>query len=168
VIDLGLALMGLWLFIQPNPTSLLFGAAALRTLLGARAPRGERPAFFITIEALTSAANLTAASLLLSCIASPAASVRAQIMAAVGTALVVRTAAFAMLMHAENVLAWLTHGAQIGLAVGLAVALAAVALPRGLRMIFAALLIMAHRARQPRRPILSLGLAQGLRQRGIS
>jgi hypothetical protein len=68
---------------------------------------------------------------------------RAQIMALVGTALVVRTAAFAILMRAENVLAWLTHGAQIGLAVGLAVALAAVALPRGLRMIFAALLIMA-------------------------
>jgi hypothetical protein len=68
---------------------------------------------------------------------------RGQILALVGTALVVRTAAFAILMRAENVLAWLTHGAQIGLAVGLAVALAAVALPRGLRMIFAALLIMA-------------------------
>jgi VanZ family protein len=143
VIDLGLALMGLWLFIQLNPTSLLFGAGDLRELLGAREPRGERPAFFITIEALTSAANLTAASLLLSCLASSAASVRAQVMALVGTALVVRTAAFAILMRAENVLAWLTHGAQIGLAVGLAVALAAVALPRGLRMTFAALLIMA-------------------------
>ena len=41
-----------------------------------------------------------------------------------------KTAAFAILMRAENVLAWLTPGAQIGLAVGLAVALAAVALPR--------------------------------------
>jgi len=140
--DLGLALMGLWLFIQLNPTSLLFGAGDLRELLGAREPRGERPAFFITIEALTSAANLTAASLLLSCLTSSAASVRTQIVALVGAALVVRTAAFAILMRAENVLAWLTHGAQIGLAAGLAVALAAVALPRGLRMIFAALLIM--------------------------
>jgi hypothetical protein len=142
VIDLGLALMGLWLFIQLNPSSLLFGAGDLRELLGAREPRGERPAFFITIEALTAAANLTAASLLLSCLASPVAAVRAQIVALAGAALVVRTAAFAILMRAENVLAWLTHGAQIGLAVGLAVALAAVALPRGLRMILAALLLM--------------------------
>src|SRR5262249_15983432 len=143
VIDLGLALMGLWLFIQLNPTSLLFGAGDLRELLGAREPRGERPAFFITIEALTSAANLTAAGLLLSCLASSAASVRAQIVTLVCAALVVRTAAFAILMRAENVLAWLTHGAQIGLAIGIAVVLGAVALPRGLRMTFAALLIMA-------------------------
>lgn len=143
VIDLGLALMGLWLFIQLNPTSLLFGAGDLRELLGAREPRGERPAFFITIEALTSAANLTAASLLLSCLATSAASVRAQIATLIGTALVVRAAAFAILMRAESVLAWITHGAQIGLAVGVAVALAAVALPRGWRMILAALLIMA-------------------------
>ena len=142
-IDLGLALMGLWLFIQLNPTSLLFGAGDLREFLGTREPRGERPAFFITIEALTSAANLTAASLLLSCLASSGAWVRRQILTLVGAALVVRTAAFAILMRAENVLAWLTHGAEIGLAVGLAVALAAVALPRGLRMILAALLIMA-------------------------
>ena len=142
-IDLGLALMGLWLFIQLNPTSLLFGAGDLRELLGAREPRGERPAFFITIEALTSAANLTAAGLLLSCLASSAASVRAQIVTLVAAALVVRTAAFAILMRAENVLAWLTHGAQIGLAIGIALVLGAVALPRGLRMMFAALLLMA-------------------------
>src|ERR1051325_7084358 len=137
--DLGLALMGLWLFIQLHPTSLLFGAGDLRELLGAREPRGERPAFFITIEALTSAANLTAAGLLLSCLASSAASVRAQIVTLVCAALVVRTAAFAILMRAENVLAWLTHGAQIGIAL----VLGAVALPRGLRMMFAALLLMA-------------------------
>ncbi|HEY7238080.1 MAG TPA: VanZ family protein [Burkholderiales bacterium] len=142
-IDLGLALMGLWLFIQLNPTSLLFGAGDLRELLGTREPRGERPAFFITIEALTSAANLTAAGLLLSCLASSAAAVRVQIVALAAAALVVRAAAFAILMRAENVLAWLTHGAQIGLAVGVAVALGVVALPRGVRMMLAALLIMA-------------------------
>jgi VanZ family protein len=142
-IDLGLALMGLWLLIQLNPTSLLFGAGDLRELLGAREPRGERPAFFITIEALTAAANLVAASLLLSSIASPGARLRVQIAALVGAALIVRTAAFAILMRAENVFAWLTHGAQIGLAAGIVIAALAIALPRGLRMMLAALLIMA-------------------------
>jgi len=143
VVDLGLALMGLWLFIQLNPTTLLFGAGDLREFVGAREPRGERPEFFITIEALTAAANLTAASLLLSCLAAPGVALRAQIALLIGAALVVRTAAFAIVMRAENVFAWLTHGAQIGLAVGLVAAFLAVALPRGLRMILAALLIMA-------------------------
>jgi VanZ family protein len=143
VIDLGLALMGLWLFIQLNPTSLLFGAGDLRELVGAREPRGERPEFFITIEALTAAANVTAASLILSSLAARRAGLRLYVAVLVGTALVVRTAAFAILMRAENVLAWLTHGAQIGLAIGVVVALAAVALPRGWRLILAALLIMA-------------------------
>ena len=143
VIDLGLTLMGLWLFVQLNPTTLLFGAGDLREFLGAREPRGERPAFFITIEALTAAANLTAASLILSSLTARAAAVRLQIALLIGAALIVRTAAFAILMRAENVLAWLTHGAQIGLAIGVVVALAAVSLPRGQRMILAALLIMA-------------------------
>jgi VanZ family protein len=142
-IDLGLALMGLWLLIQLNPTTLLFGAGDLREFLGAREPRGERPAFFITIEALTAAANLTAAGLLLSSLASPGVALRLQIAALVGAALVVRTAAFAIVMRAENVFTWLTLGAQIGLAAGVVLALLAVGLPRGLRLILAALLIMA-------------------------
>jgi VanZ family protein len=143
VIDLGLALMGLWLFIQLNPTTLLFGAGDLREFLGAREPRGERPAFFITIEALTAAANLTAAGLLLSSLASPGAARRIQIATLIGAALVVRTAAFAILMRAENVFTWLTPGAQIGLGAGVVLVLLGVALPRGLRLILAALLIMA-------------------------
>jgi len=143
IIDLGLALIGLWLFIQLSPTTLLFGAGALRELIGAREPRGERPAFFITIEALTAAANLTAAGLLLSSLACAGVAIRAQIGALIGAALVVRTAAFAILMRAENVFVWLTLGAQIGLAAGVAVVLLAVALPRGLRLILAAVLIMA-------------------------
>jgi hypothetical protein len=58
-------------------------------------------------------------------------------------ALAVKTAAFAILMRAENVLAWLTHGAQIGLAVGIVVALAAIGAPRTTRLMLAAVLLMA-------------------------
>jgi VanZ family protein len=143
VIDLGLALMGLWLFIQLNPTTLLFGAGDLREMIGAREPRGERPEFFITIEALTAAANLVAAGLLLSCLAAAGGSLRLQIAALLGAALAVRTAAFAIVMRAENVFAWLTPGAQIGLAIGFALAVLAVALPRGVKLMLAAVLIMA-------------------------
>jgi VanZ family protein len=143
VVDLGLTLMGLWLFIQLNPTTLLFGAGDLREFIGAREPRGERPEFFIGIEALTAAANLTAAGLLASVLASPGAAVRAQIAILVAAALVVKTAAFAILMRAENVFAWFTPGAQVGLALGVAIVLFAASLPRGARLVTAALLIMA-------------------------
>ena len=142
-VDLGLALMGLWLFTQLNPTTLLFGAGDLREFLGAREPRGQRPEFFITIEALTAAANLTAAALLFSALAAPGKPVRLQVALLVGAALVVKTAAFAILLRAENVLAWLTPGAQIGLAVGVATAMLGVALPRRARLVLSALLIMA-------------------------
>ena len=46
-------------------------------------------------------------------------------------------------MRAENVLAWLTPGAQIGLAVGIVVALLGVALPRRARLALARCCIMA-------------------------
>ena len=141
-VDLGLALMGLWLFIQLNPTTLLFGAGDLREFLGAREPRGQRPEFFITIEALTAAANLTAAALLFSALAPPERPVRLQVALMIGAALVVKTAAFAILMRAEDVLAWLTPGAQVGLAIGVVVAMLGVALPRSARLVLAALLIM--------------------------
>jgi VanZ family protein len=142
-VDLGLALMGLWLFIQLNPTTLLFGAGDLREFLGAREPRGQRPEFFITIEALTAAANLTAAGLLFSTLAAPRAPVRTQLAALIAAALLVKTAAFAILMRAQDVFTWLTPGAQIGLAIGVVVALLGVALPRVARLVLAPMLIMA-------------------------
>jgi VanZ family protein len=143
VIDLGLALMGLWLFTQLNPTTLLFGAGDLRDFLGAREPRGQRPEFFITIEALTAAANLTAAGLLLSSLAAPRAQLRAQLAVLIVAALVVRTATFAIVMRAENIFTWVTPGAQIGIAVGMVIALLALGLPRGARLVLAAMLMMA-------------------------
>jgi len=142
-VDLGLAVMGLWLFTQLNPAMLLFGAGDLREFLGAREPRGQRPEFFIGIEAITAAANLTAAALLLSCLAAPGASLRRQLAGLIALALMVKTAAFAIIMRAENVFAWLTPGAQIGLAAGTAAAFLALALPRGVRLVAAGLLIMA-------------------------
>jgi hypothetical protein len=55
----------------------------------------------------------------------------------------VKIAAFAIVMRAEHVLVWVTPGAQIGLAAGIVVALAAMALPRVARLGLAAVLMMA-------------------------
>jgi VanZ family protein len=142
-VDAGLVILGMWLFLQLNPATLLFAAGDLRDLLAAGAGRARRPEFFVAIEAFTAAANLAGVALLLSALARPGQPVRVLFLALVGLALAVKTAAFAILGHAESVLAWLTYGAQIGLGLGLVAGLAAVALPRTVRLAVAAVLIMA-------------------------
>jgi VanZ family protein len=142
-VDFGLVLIALWLFIQLNPASLLFGAGDLRDFLAPFEGRARRPEFFVSIEAFTTAANLVAVALLLSALASPGRPVRAMAVSVVIAALAVKTAALAILMRAENVLAWLTLGAQLGLLIGVVAALAAIALPRTARLALAAVLLMA-------------------------
>ena len=142
-IDFGLVLLGLWLFTQLNPAALLFAAGDLRDLVVAAQGRARAPEFFVAIEAVTAAANLIGVGMLLSVLASPGQPVRALFVALVAAALAVKTSAFAILMRAEDVFAWLTPGAQLGLIGGVAVALGAVALPRTARLALAAVLLMA-------------------------
>ena len=141
-IEVGLVLVGLWLFTQLNPATLLFAAGDLRDLVAATPGRARRPEFFAGVEAFTAAANLVGVGLLVSALTRPGQPVRALIVALVGVALAVKIAAFAVLMHAENVLAWLTPGAQYGLLAGLAAVLFAVRMPRTARLAVAAVLLM--------------------------
>jgi VanZ family protein len=138
-VDMGLVLIGLWLFAQLNPTTLLFTGGDLRDLLVVGEGRARRPEFFISIEAVTAAANLAAVGLLFSVLGAS----RVRLAALVAAAVIVKTAAFAVLMRAESVFAWLTPGAQVGLAIGIAVALVGTAAPRIARLALAAVLIMA-------------------------
>jgi VanZ family protein len=141
--DLGLTLLGLWLFAQLNPATLPFGTGDLRDLLagavGERYPAG----MFVSIEALTTAANLCAVALLASAGLREGAPARRLVAALIAIALVVKTLAFAVLMQAEHVLAWLTPGALLGLAAGTLIAFAAMQLPRTARLALAAALLMA-------------------------
>ena len=142
-IDVGLVLIGLWLFVQLNPATLLFAAGDLRDLLAPGSGRARKPEFFVAIEAVTAAANLVGVGLLVSVLAKPGQWVRTLVCALVAVALAVKVAAFAVLMRAENVLAWLTPGAQYGLVTGLVVVLFAVSMPRTARLAVAAVLLMA-------------------------
>jgi len=139
--DLGLTLLGLWLFAQLNPATLLFGTGDLRDLF---APSGERHAakLFVSAEAATAAANLVAVTLFASAMARPQAPLLRLVAGLIGIALLVKMLAFAILMHAEHVFAWLTPGAQLGLAAGAVLALAALRLPRKARLALAAVLLM--------------------------
>ncbi len=141
--DLGLVLIALWLFTQLNPAMLLFGAGDLRDLLVAPGGPPRTPSFFAGIEAATAAANLAAVALLVSALAAPGRPLARMFIALLAAALVIKTAAFAILMRAEDVLAWLTPGAQLGLLAGVALAAAAMSLPRAARLALAAMLLMA-------------------------
>ncbi|HYL24384.1 MAG TPA: VanZ family protein [Burkholderiales bacterium] len=142
-IDFGLALLALWLFTQLNPATLLFAAGDLREWLAPGMGRARAPQFFVGIEAFIAAANLVSVGLLLSALARPGRPGRTMFLALVLAAIGVKTAAFAILLHAENVLVWLTPGARYGLAAGILLALAALAMPRVARLATAAVLLMA-------------------------
>ncbi|HEV8094132.1 MAG TPA: hypothetical protein VGP71_00305, partial [Burkholderiales bacterium] len=135
--------LALWLFAQLNPTTLLFGAGDLRDLLTDAAGPAHAPRLFVSIEAFTAAGNFIAVSLLASLLTRPAAPVRRILLALLGAALTVRVLAFAVLMPSEQPFAWLTQGAQLGLALGVPLMLVAVALPRTVRLAIAAVLLMA-------------------------
>ncbi|HUN67326.1 MAG TPA: VanZ family protein [Burkholderiales bacterium] len=141
--DLGIVLLGLWLFAQLNPTTLLFGGGDLRDLFAGAVGERHAAQLFVSVEAATTAANLVAVALLASAGATPEAPVRRLVALLVVVALLVKTLAFAILMRAEHAFAWLTPGAQLGLAAGIALALAALQLPRTARLALAAVLLMA-------------------------
>jgi VanZ family protein len=143
--DLALALLGLWLFTQLNPATQLFGAGDLRELISAPVIPGERhpPDLFVTVEAAIVSANLVAVALIASAVIRPQAPALRLIAGLLAVALGVKTLALAILMRDEQVMAWLTPGAQQGLAAGVAIALLALRLPRTARLVLAAMLLMA-------------------------
>ena len=141
--DLGLALLGLWLFAQLNPATLLFGSGDLRDLFASAVGERHEAELFVSIEAMITAANLVVVALLISATVRPEASIRGLVILLVGVALGVKIFAFAILMRAEHVFAWLTPGAQLGLAAGVVLALAALWLPHAARLALAAALLMA-------------------------
>jgi VanZ family protein len=141
--DLGLTLLALWLFAQLNPASLLFGTGDLRDLFSGAVSERHAAELFVSVEAATTAANLAAVAMLASAGLRADAPVRRLVAALIVTALAVKTAAFAILMHDGDVFAWLTPGALIGIAAGTALAFAAMELPRTARLAACAALLMA-------------------------
>jgi len=144
--DFGLMLIGLWLFAQLNPATLLFGGGDLRDLVSAPPGPVHAVGTFVIAEALTTGGNLAAVLLLSGDVLRAAlpAGLRAGVLTTLlVVALAVRMIAFATVMRAENALAWLPPGAQLGIAAGAGAAALAALLPRTVRLAFAAMLLMA-------------------------
>src|SRR5712664_1134972 len=116
--DLGLVLLGLWLFAQLNPETLLFGTGDLRDLF--RAPSGKLyPAeVFVRVEAGVACGNVFAAGLLFFCLS----------------------------IGSQAVLDWVTPGALYGTASGIALLVVAAGFPRTVQMALAGLALLAATA----------------------
>lgn len=161
-VDLGLVLVGLWLFSQLNPETLLFGNGDLGELVASAPPQLYPAETFVQIEAAVAGANVLAVTLLVAIVAVERAAARRIAAATVLAALAARTVACALLLAPQAAFAWLTPGAATGLAVGLAAALAATALPRAWAVALCGLALMTATALvnlAPENPYLAHSLA---------
>jgi VanZ family protein len=161
-VDLGLVLLGLWLFTQLNPETLLFGNGDLRDLLEAQPAELYTAQTFAQIEAWVAGANAVAAALFVALLVNPGQPTRALVLALILAAVAARTVAFAILFEGHGALGWLTPGAAAGLAIGTLAALAVVGLPRPWAVALCGLALMAATALvnlSPANPYVAQALA---------
>jgi VanZ family protein len=161
-IDLGVVLLGLWLLTQLNPETLLFGAGDLRPFL-APAPSALYPAgIFVQVEAAVAAMNIAAVGLLVGVLSVQGRMKWVLFLGLAAAALVVRTLAFGVLFAPEEMLAWLTPGARLGVPLGIIAACLVLGLPRPLLVPLTGMLLMGATALvnlAPDNPYLAASLA---------
>src|SRR3989442_4784942 len=144
--DLGLVLLGLWLFAQLSPATLPFGTGDLRDLF--KTPSGKLyPAeVFLRVEAGVACANGTAAGLLALCLTARDQPTRGVVVIFLAAALAVHSFGFGMLVSSQDVLAWVTPGALYGVAAAILLLLLAAGMPRAAQLALMGLALMAATA----------------------
>jgi len=142
-VDAGLVLLGLWLLLQIDPQSLLFGAGDLRGLFQEPGAELHPAEVFIRAEALVGGANAVAIGMLTALLGAPGEPLRRLYVGLVLVALAVRALAFGVFFGTEDAFNWLTPGAYFGVASGALLVLAAMALPRPVQLVLCALALMA-------------------------
>lgn len=160
--DFGLLLLGLWLFSQLNPATLLFGNGDLRELFREVPSTLHPAALFIRVEATVAGANALALAMLATCLLRAERNARILVVLLLAAALAARTLAFGVLLSPNEALAWLTPGAALGIAAGTLVALIAQALPQPARLAAGGLALMLATAvvnLSPENPYLSASIA---------
>jgi VanZ family protein len=161
--DLGLVLLGLWLFSQLSPETLLFGNGDLRELFETAVGEHHSAQVFIRAEAIVAAANTLAICLLLSILVRYGQPVRLLMLALLTVALAVRSLAYGLLFGPEDFLLWLTPGAAFGVAGGAAIATLAVGFSPAWRTALAGVTLMMGAIAvnlAPENPYLAVFLAE--------
>jgi VanZ family protein len=145
-IDLGLVLLGLWLFAQLNPETLLFGTGDLRDLF--KTPSGKLyPAeVFLRVEAGVACANGLAAGLLASCLIERNQPTRGVVISLMAVALATHSFGFGLLIGSQDIVSWVTPGGLYGIAAAIALLMLAVGLPRTVQLALIGFALLAATA----------------------
>lgn len=115
--DFGLLLVAAWLITQLSPESLLFGSGNLRQMLDLPPVQPFLAERFVDLETLIAAAGLLAAGLVISMLLRIYS--RRLTLALLLFAVLIKTAAHALLMGPAAALIWITPGNSIGIGIGL-------------------------------------------------
>ena len=126
--EAGLVLLALWLLGQLSATDLLFSSGDLRKLLGIAAPLPFSAERFIAFDTALTAASILAVGLFTRCMMHARNPLPIVLLIALGIG--AKTLATATFFEPGAPLAWLTPGAERGLAIGAALLAAALLLPR--------------------------------------
>lgn len=140
-VEIGLVFMGLWLLTQLDPTTLLFGAGNLRSLLPLPSTQTFSAAGFVRIESLIAASGLLAVLLMASLIV-PYHQRRLFPLLLLAMGLAAKSLAFALMTHPQTALAWATPGGLMGSLAGGSLWLAALALPLNWQRLLAAMALL--------------------------
>lgn len=116
--DMGVLLVAAWMITQLSPESLLFGGGNLRRMFGLPPVQAFEPEHFVSVENAIAASGLLAAGLIITLLLRHHA--RLLTLGLLLTAMLIKTAAHAVLMGQAAALAWITPGNSIGMAIGLA------------------------------------------------
>lgn len=116
--DIGVLLVAAWLMTQLSPEALLFGSGNLRQMLDLPPVQPFRAERFVDLETFIAAAGLLAAGLVISMLLRRHA--RWLTLGLLLGALLIKTAAHALLMGPAAALGWITPGNSLGIGIGLA------------------------------------------------
>lgn len=140
-VEAGLLLLGMWLLIQFDPASLVFGAGDLRRLLGLPAAQAFSADGFREVEAAITASG-TLAVLLVAGLVSASRQRRLLPAAVLVAGLGAKTLAHALMMQPAAAFSWATPGSLAGLCIGAAIWVPASRLVPPLQRALAALALL--------------------------
>ena len=145
-VDLGLVLLGLWIFSQLSPEILLFGSGDLRDIFKTPSGRAYPAEVFLRVDAGVACANGFAAGLLAASLVERNQPARGVVLFLMATALATHALAFGLLVGPQDVFSWVTPGALYGLVGAIALLMITAALPRSVQLALVGLALLAATA----------------------
>lgn len=140
--ELGVTLLGLWLFIPLSPEIILFGAGDVRAVFGLAGAVPFSPGSFPSLETAVVASQVLAVGLLVRILTRHGLLACASVPAFLALGLLVRTLSAAVLVDPAQAFSWWTPAVEQGMLAGSLFLLPALFLPSRLRLLLALLTLV--------------------------